>query len=541
MGVIELLIKFKRYIGRKEFQLARNLSVATVATLTLILMVVVNQYTYQSISRKPECVFVPLPFFQKPYQERANPHELVVLSDGSEEFLKRMYEYYLTVDWILDINQSYYFSPVSVFLVMGYIASGLNPTEDVIDYGVTSLEELLVGMSFPCLQSKLIEELDLLLKQEAHHLYITSYIDKDYDARKVASLYPNTQINITRDISKLPLLLKSSRNILLPTETYFSLKTTTYQGLKFALHIGIDIFAGTKIQGGMDNTTTNKPEMLDPNPNNDALIILSKYSNNSMNQYRYTHIGQEQNENFSFDYNSVDIEFLDRNDLTWKTSTRKLVENEQRMVTDDADFITFRCNNVTIHNITSINTEAIILKNPGKTNLTLVILLPSTKNFDNSMLKERFSGTDFKMYEHGEGHDEFVFNGALTIQVPLISGKTSYQLPIPFQMNAITRIFYDGREGDQFHKTVTDWYNIVGSRQPLHVPNDGIWHKTSFDSMQIAELFGIQNFTHTNTKDPNRNTEWVPREPLKVENTFLFYFRGVNGVIYQFGKIFREW
>ena len=540
MGLINSLQKFKIYLDRKDLQLATNLTVATLATLTLILMVVVNQYTYQSISRKPECIFVTLPFFQTPYQERDNPHELAYLSNGSEEFLKRMYEYYLTLDWILNKNQSYYFSPVSVFLVMGYIASGLNPSEDIIDYGVTSLEEMLVGMSFPCLQSKLIEELDLLLKQEAQHLYLTSYIDKDYDARKVASLYPNAQIHITRDIRKLPLLLKASRNISLPTETYFSLETTTYQGLKFALHIGIDIFARTETDV-MDNTTTNKTEMLNPDINNDALIVLSKYSNNSMDQYRYTHIGQEQNKNISFDYNSVDIEFLDRNDLTWKTSTRNLVENDQRMLTDDPEFITFRCNNVTIHKITSINTEAIILRNPERTNVTLVILLPSTKNFDNSMLKERFSGTDFKMYENGEGHDEFAFNGALTIQVPLVSGKISYQLPIPLQMNAITRIFYDGREGDQFHKTVTDWYNIVGSRQPLHTPNDGIWHKTSFDSKQIAELFGIKNFTHTNNIDPGRNTDWVPREPLKVENTFLFYFRGLKGVIYQFGKIFQDW
>jgi hypothetical protein len=251
-------------------------------------------------------------------------------------------------------------------------------------------------------------------------------------------------------------------------------------------------------------------------------------------------MGQEDNKNISFDYNSVDIEFLDRNDLTWKTSTRHLVETDQRMVTDDSDFLTFRCNNVTLHNITSMNTEAITLRNPEKTNLTLVILLPSEKNFANSMLKDRFSGTDFEIYENGEGNDKFAFNGALTIQVPVVSGRTSYQLPIPLQMNAITRIFYDGREGDQFHKTVTDWYNIVGTRQPLHVPIDGLWHKTSFDSKEIVELFGIKNFTHTNTQDPVRNTEWVPKEPKKVENSFLFYFRGLNGIIYQFGKILQK-
>ena len=524
----------KRDLSANNWQLAINLSVATLATLTLLIMIMVNQLTYQSISKTPECVFVPWSLFQKPYNERPNPHKLDVLSDGSEQFLKRMYEHYINRAWVLKEEQSYYFSPVSVFLVMGYIAVGLNPSEDVIDYGVTSLEETLAGMSFPCLQGKLIEELDLLLKQEAHNLYITAYIDKEYNARKLSSLFPSMKINITRDKTKIPLILNASHPHSIPTETYFSLETTTYRDLKFAFQIGIDMFSGVNDED-MDDESINEEEIAD-NLEHDAFIVSSKSHNKSMDQYHYTHLDQ----NNSILEHKINVEFLDLNDLTWKPSVRNhFVENNQLMITDD-NFVTFRCNDVTIHNITSVGTEAIVLKNPGNTNLTLVLLIPYSKSFANSLLKERFSGTDFDKYEMGEGQDDFSFQGALTIQLPVVSGKTNYKLPILFQMNAITRIFYDGRDGDQFHKTVTDWYKIVGSHQKLHVPSDGIRHQTSFFSKQIGKLFGVKNATQFPSRQPSRNTEWVPKEPLKIDRTFMFYFRGINGIIYQFGKIVQD-
>lgn len=525
------MASLKKDLSANNWQLAINLSVATLATLTLLIMVVVNQFTYQSISKTPECIFVPWSLFQKPYNERPNPHKLDVLSIGSEQFLKRMYEYYINLDWVLTDKQSYYFSPVSVFLVMGYIASGLNPSEDVIDYGVTSLEETLVGMSFPCLQSKLKEELERLLQQEASNLYITAYIDKQYNANKLKELYPNTNINITRDKTKFQILLNASHPHEIPTETYFSLETTTYHDLKFAFQIGIDMFSEMTNEF---NDTSHGNESTVVNSEDDALIISSRYENNSMDQFHYTHVDA----NKSFLQDKVNFEFLDLNDLTWKPSKRNhhFVENNQLMITDD-DFVTFRCNNVTIHNVTSAGTEVVILKNPERTNMTFVILIPHAKSFDDSLFRKRFSGTDFEKYEKGEGEDDFLFNGPLTIQFPIVSGKTDYQLPILFQMNAITRIFYDGRDGDQFHKSVTDWHKIAGCNQKLHVPSDGIRHLTSFNSRQIGKLFGIRNATHFTKKQPSRNTEWVPKEPLKIDRTFMFYFRGINGLIYQFGKI----
>ena len=523
---------FRKDFNENNYQLAINLSVATIASLTLILMVVVNQYTYQSISKKPECVFVPWSFFED-LDPKPNPYKLDVLSEGSEAFLKRIYQYYLSLPWILDETQSYYISPVSIFLVMGYIAAGLNNDESVMDYGVTSLEEMLVGMSFPCLQGKLAQELALLLKQEEDNLVVTAYIDKDYDARKFTSLFPNTSLQVTRDVNKLPLLIRSNQGNPLRTETYFSLEPTTYRLLKFALHIDIDIFAG--LTDDDMKSSTESPDTPNQQDKDDALIVLSKHSNDSMDEYRYTHIDTERYKNNSLDEDGIAIEFLDKNDLTWKTSTRKFVENDQRINMDN-NVVTFRCNDVTIHNLTSINTEAIVLKNPEKTNLTLVLLSPYTHN-DFSTLKKYFSGTDFQKYEKGEGHDEFSFRGALTIQLPLVSGKTSYLLPIPLQMNAITRIFYDGREGDQFHKTVTDWSNIVGCQQKLHVPSDGLWHTTAFDSERIAKLFGEINSNHTPKKTLSRNTEWKPEEPIRIESPFMFYIRGKNEIIYQFGKV----
>ena len=525
----------KKDLSANNWQLAINLSVAFLATLTLLIMILVNQLTYQSISKTPECVFVPWPLFQKPYNERPNPHKLDVLSIGSEQFLKRMYEYYINRDWVLNEKQSYYFSPVSVFLVMGYIASGLNPYEDVIDYGITSLEETLVGMSFPCLQSKLKEELGLLLDQEAPNLYITAYIDKQYNKLKLMALYPNTHINITRDKTKFQLLLKASHPHKIPTETYFSLETTSYHDLKFAFQIGIDIFSEMKSKD--DEHSSNETEETAESSENDVFIISSKYQNSSMNQFHYTH----EITNNSALKDKVSFEFLDLNDLTWKPSPRRhhLVENDQLMISDD-NFVTFRCTDVTIHNITSAGVEVVILKNPENTNLTMVILIPHSKSFESSLFKERFSGTDFEKYEMGEGNDEFSFHGALTLQFPVVKGKTDYQLPILFQMNAITRIFYDGRDGDQFHKSVTDWYKIVGNHQKLHVPREGIKHQTSFDSRQVGKLFGIENGGNVKIKQPIRNAEWVPKEPLIIDRTFMFYFRSINGLIYQFGKIVQD-
>lgn len=524
----------KKDLSANNWQLAINLSVAFLATLTLLIMILVNQLTYQSISKTPECVFVPWSLFQKPYNERPNPHKLDVLSIGSEQFLKRMYEYYINRDWVLNEEQSYYFSPVSVFLVMGYIASGLNPSEDVLDYGVTSLEEVLVGMSFPCLQSKLVEELNILLLQEAPNLYITAYIDRQYNEHKLRSLYPNTNINITRDRNKFQLVLNASHPHKIPTETYFALETTTYHDLKFAFQIGIDIFSEMRNEETDRLSTGN--EGIFEGTEHDAFIISSKYHNSSMDQFHYIH----ENSNNSVLQDKINFEFLDLNDLTWKPSPRRhhFIQNDQLMISDD-NFVTFRCNDVTIHNITSAGVEVVVLKNPENTNLTMVILIPYTKSFESSLFKERFSGTDFEKYEMGEGNDEFSFHGALTLQFPVVKGKTDYQLPILLQMNAITRIFYDGRDGDQFHKTVTDWYKIVGNHQKLHVPSDGIKHQTSFDSRQIGKMFGIRNGTF-NINQPNRNTEWVPKEPLKIDRTFMFYFRSINSIIYQFGKIVQN-
>ena len=61
------------------------------------------------------------------------------------------------------------------------------------------------------------------------------------------------------------------------------------------------------------------------------------------------------------------------------------VENNQLMITDD-DFVTFRCNNVTIHNVTSAGTEVVILKNPGQHRA--VPLAPGTIHSQNKELKK---------------------------------------------------------------------------------------------------------------------------------------------------------
>ena len=293
----------KKDLSANNWQLAINLAVATLATLTLLIMIMVNQLTYQSISKTPTCLFVPWSFFQKPYNERPNPYKLDVLSDGSEQFLKRMYEYYINRDWVLKEEQSYYFSPVSVFLVMGYIAAGLNPSEDVIDYGVTSLEETLAGMSFPCLQGKLIDELDLLLNQEAPNLYITAYIDKQYNARKLSSLFPNTKINITRDKTKFLLTLNASHPHIIPTETYFSLETTTYHDLKFAFQIGIDMLSGENDEDFDDGPISEQGIV--SNSEHDAFIVSANSHNKSMDQYHYTHVD---NNNLSSDQ-KISFEF----------------------------------------------------------------------------------------------------------------------------------------------------------------------------------------------------------------------------------------
>ena len=177
---VEASGRIKRNLSDEDCQLAINLSIAVLATLTLFLMVIVNQFTYNSISKKPNCVFVPWSSFQE-LEDRPNPYRLDLLSEGSEEFLKRLYQYYFSLPWIIPDDESYYISPVSLYLTMGYIASGLDPSEEVMNrgplywpYSITSLEEILVGMSFPCKQWKLVEELKELLTQEAKHVYITA-------------------------------------------------------------------------------------------------------------------------------------------------------------------------------------------------------------------------------------------------------------------------------------------------------------------------------------------------------------------------------
>ena len=555
---IEASGRLRRDLSDEDWQLAINLSIAALATITLFLMVIVNQFTFNSISKKPNCVFVPWSSFQE-LEDRPNPYQLDLLSEGSEEFLKRLYQYYFALPWIVPDDESYYISPVSLYLTMGYIASGLNPSEEVMNrgplywpYSITSLEEILVGMSFPCKQWKLIEELKELLRQEANHVYITAYIDKDYDSRRLASVFPQTNINITRDLSNLPSLIEASRNSLFPSETYLSLEPTSYRSLKFLFLIGINIFPGM-VNDGKDkkDLETNIPATFDQDSGHDALILLSKHSNDSIAQYHYTHIG-ENNVTDRVNIMKDSIEFLDKNDLTWKASKNKLVENDNRWMlpmTNDGmmnNAIIFRCDSVSIHNITSVRVDAIVLKNSEKTNLTLVLLMPWTKS-DFSTLKERFSGTPFQKYEDGEGNDSMPFSGPLTIQLPLISGKTMHQLPMPMQMNGITRIFYDGKDGEQFHKLLTDWDNIVGrinsDASKLRVPNDGIQHQTHFSTKLVSRLFRTSNTTSSDAtlkSARTRNTRWRPKEPFKIERTFLFYLRGQNGIIYQFGKVHLE-
>ena len=529
--------ELKKDLSENNWQLAINLAIAFLATLTLSLMVVINKVTYQPISPKPECVFVPWTFFQGAFQtQRSNPYHLDALSEGTEQFIKRIYEYYLKKTWLIEETQSYYFSPVSVFLLMGYVAVGLNPSETINDYGVSSLEEMLGGMSFPCYQKTLAEELELLLKQESNHIYLSAYVAKNYDARKLQSLFPGVNINITREETKLPLILKYSSNISLLSESYFSLEPASYsRGLKFALHIGIDIFAG--IINATDNAPSSSESVnQDFHHHNDALILSRKKYNKSIEQFRYTHFNTDKKENNTGPENTIGVKIVDKDNLTWSSANRDLVGNYQ-CSQSETNYVTFRCNSVTINRLTSISTEAIVLRNPEKTNLTLVLLVPYTRN-DFVTLQKRFSGTDFEVYEQGEGNDKFAFNSALSIQLPVVCGETRYSMPMPLQMNAITRIFYDGSDGEQFHKTVTDWSKLTGSCQDLHVPQNGILHKTSFNSVRIAKLFGTTNETIQTVSPPTRNTDWKPREPLKIENTFIYYVRSQNGLIYQFGKVY---
>ena len=82
-----------------------------------------------------------------------------------------------------------------------------------------------------------------------------------------------------------------------------------------------------------------------------------------------------------------------------------------------------------------------ILKAPSRTSLTLVLLVPDARD-GFLLLQEHLSGTEFEVFEKGEGYDEFTYNGPLTIQLPLTKGKTAYNLPLPFQKSVIYRIFY---------------------------------------------------------------------------------------------------
>ena len=72
----------------------------------------------------------------------------------------------------------------------------------------------------------------------------------------------------------------------------------------------------------------------------------------------------------------------------------------------------------------------------------------------------------------------------------------------------------------------------------MHVPTNGIWHKTSLNLEQIANIFNEGNATFQEPKTRVSNTDWAPKEPRKIEHTFLFYVRGQNGMIYQFGKVY---
>ena len=473
-------------IVKQNKALAMNLTIAGLACTALFILVGFVSQRIDPIQKQGSCIKEVFVLFPDLIGYHPNPDRVIMLAQGNEQFIKRIYEHYLKLDWVVSPDLSFSFSPMTVYLVLAFL--GLQAQPD-LDFGY---EELKMGVAFPCSQSRLKTEVTKLLTQ-IESLDFEAYVDPKLNGLAIQNLVPNARINVFREPNTFR--FETSESEMDTDSTTYFLLQSSFGKNQFAFKGSVNVYHVnyTNEQPREGKSEANKYEVEGSNSVSDIMAVDDVYE-----------VKQEE-----------------------KVSNREISSTFQKTYFEVNDaktnvkFLTVFCKNATLHRIQELQSVAVTLRSP-KTELTTTVILPeSAEGWVTLNSYITAYGLD---YIQSGSNQKNVQNARVKLRIPQVDFENRWNLALPLQMFKIVSFF----QLDE-----TNFEKLTGSPS---LKLSEIYHKSRFSTQTLKTLFSDDEGYLT--------TREIVTSFLELEATcglpFLYFTQHKSGILADFGRVITQ-